>query len=43
MAPDTGAIDPAFRRAARERLAPVYDFCAARFGGERLRALWPCY
>ncbi len=43
MAPDTGAIDPAFRRAARERLAPVYDFCAARFGGERLRSLWPCY
>jgi hypothetical protein len=42
-APDVGAIDPAFRRAARERLAPVYDFCAARFGRERLRALWPCY
>lgn len=43
IAPDIGAIDPAFRRAARERLAPVYDFCAGRFGRDRLRALWPSY
>jgi len=39
-APDTGEIDPDFRRAAREHLDVVYQACADRFGRDRVRALW---
>jgi hypothetical protein len=42
-APDAGEIDPDFRRAARERLDVVYEFCASHFGRDRLRALWKCF
>lgn len=39
-APDTGEIDPEFRRAARERLDVVYQTCAERFGRDRMQSLW---
>ncbi len=42
-APDVGPIDPEFAQAARAYLAPVYEFCADRFGPERIRALWRHY
>ena len=42
-APDTGEIDPAFRKAAREQLDVVYETCASRFGRDRMRALWKCF
>ena len=42
-APDVGEIDPDFRKAAREHLDVVYEYCAGRFGRERIRALWKCF
>jgi hypothetical protein len=39
-APVAGEIDPAFYKAARERLDVVYEFCADRFGRDRMRAIW---
>ncbi len=42
-APDVGEIDPNFRLAAREQLDVVYEFCADRFGREKLQTLWKCF
>jgi len=42
-APDVGEIDPDFRKAARERLDIVYEYCAGRFGRERIGTLWKGY
>lgn len=42
-APDAGEIDPDFRKAARERLNVVYEFCASRFGRDRIQAIWRCF
>jgi hypothetical protein len=39
-ASDVGEIDPGFRKAAREYLDIVYEFCAERFGRDRIRAVW---
>jgi len=41
--PDLGAIDPDFGKAARAQLDEVYQFCAAQFGSERIRSIWPCF
>lgn len=42
-APDTGEIDRAFLKAAREQFDVVYETCASRFGRDRMRALWKSF
>jgi len=39
--PTRGALPPEATAAARKFYAPVYDFCMARFGADKPRALWP--
>jgi hypothetical protein len=34
-------LDPDLARRARKAYAPIYDYCAERFGMEQMRTIWP--